>query len=58
MKEWSCSNIVPECEWRYGAESEEEILESAAAHAREAHGMDEVPPEIVDRIRATIVEVS
>ncbi len=57
MKEWSCSNIVPECEWRYDAESEEEILESAAAHAREAHGMDEVPPEIVERIRETIVEI-
>ena len=57
MKEWRCSTIVPECEWTYGSESEEEILEQAAAHAREAHGMDEVPPEIVDRIRATIVEV-
>jgi predicted small metal-binding protein len=57
MKEWKCSNIVPECEWSYDAESEEEILASAAVHAREAHGMDEVPPEIVDRIRATIVEV-
>jgi predicted small metal-binding protein len=57
VKEWSCSNIVPECDWKYGAESEEEILTSAAAHARDTHGMDEVPPEIVDRIRATIVEV-
>jgi|HubBroStandDraft_6_1064221.scaffolds.fasta_scaffold2998467_2 predicted small metal-binding protein len=58
MKEWRCSNIVPECSWSYGAESEDEILASAAQHARDAHGMEEVPPEIVDRIRATIVEVS
>lgn len=57
MKQWSCSTIVPECEWRTGAESEDEILTNAAVHAREAHGMDEVPPEIVDHIRATIIEV-
>jgi predicted small metal-binding protein len=58
MKEWRCSNIVPECSWSYGAESEDEILANAAEHARDVHGMEEVPPEIVDRIRATIVEVS
>ena len=58
MKEWKCSTIVPECEWRYDAESEEDILEHAAVHAREAHGMDQVPPEIVDRIRASIVEIA
>ena len=58
MKQWKCSTVVPECEWSYNAESEEDILENAAVHAREAHGMHEVPPEIVDRIRATIVEVS
>lgn len=58
MKEWSCSNIVPECKWRYQGESEDEILVNASKHARDSHGMEEVPPEIVDRIRATIVEVS
>jgi predicted small metal-binding protein len=57
MKEWRCSTIVPECEWRYGADSDEEILEHAALHAREAHGMDEIPPEIADRIRTSIVEI-
>jgi predicted small metal-binding protein len=57
MKEWRCSTIVPECGWTYGSDSEEEILAQAARHAREAHGMDEVPPEIVERIRATIVEI-
>ena len=58
MKEWKCSTIVPECEWKTGAESEDDILAHAAVHAREAHGMDEVPPEIVDKIRETIVDVA
>ena len=57
MKEFKCSTVVPECDWRYQGESDEEVLEHAATHAREAHGMDEIPPEIVDTIRASIVEI-
>jgi predicted small metal-binding protein len=32
------------------------ILDQIADHARDAHGMHEVPPEVVDSIRANIVE--
>ena len=56
MKEFRCGQLVPGCEARFEAESEEEILRHVAGHAREAHGMDEVPPEVVDQVRATIVE--
>lgn len=57
MKEWKCSTVVPGCDWSYRGGSDEEVLEHAATHARDAHGMDEIPPEIVDTIRASIVEI-
>ena len=57
MKEWRCSTVVPECDWVYRGESDQDVLQHAAKHAREVHGMDEIPPEIVDKIRASIVEV-
>ena len=51
-----CGELVPGCDWRIEGESENEILEEVAVHAREAHGMDEVPPEVADTVRATITE--
>lgn len=56
MKQFRCGDIVPGCETTIEGESEDQILEQVAEHARDAHGMDEVPPEVVDRVRASIVE--
>jgi predicted small metal-binding protein len=56
MKEFRCGTLVPGCEWRIEGESEREILEEVAVHAREAHGMHEVPPEVADTVRASITE--
>src|SRR3954447_14992883 len=56
VKQFTCGELVPGCEWRIEGETEREILERVAVHAREAHGMDEVPPEVADTVRASIVE--
>ena len=56
MKQFRCGDVVPGCETTIEAESEDEVLEHVAEHAREAHGMDQVPPEVQDRVRALIVE--
>ncbi len=54
MKHFDCMN--PECDWTIERESEDEILEGVAEHARDQHGMDELPPQIEDRVRSLIVE--
>jgi predicted small metal-binding protein len=56
MKQFRCGDVVPGCETTIEAESEDEVLAHVAEHAREAHGMDEVPPEVQDRVRSLIVE--
>jgi predicted small metal-binding protein len=56
MKHFKCGEIVPGCEWTIDGESNEQILEHVAEHARDAHGMDEVPPEVQDRVRGLIVD--
>jgi predicted small metal-binding protein len=56
MKEFKCGAIVPGCKNTFQGESEEEILQQIELHARDAHGMHEVPPEVVDTIRAEIRE--
>jgi predicted small metal-binding protein len=56
MKEFRCGVLVPGCDAKFEAESEEELFQHIAAHAREEHAMPEVPPEVVDQIRASISE--
>ena len=56
MKEFRCGVLVPGCTAAFEGESNAEILERVAVHARDEHGMDEVPPEVVDKIVASISE--
>ena len=56
MKEFSCGTMVPGCYATFQGESEDEILKQVVVHARQEHGMDEVPPEVVAEIRAEITE--
>lgn len=52
MKEFRCGELVRGCWATFRGESDDEILQQVAAHPRDEHGMDEVPPEVVDKIRA------
>ena len=49
--------MVPGCQWVTRNEDEHELFDDIHSHAREAHGMDEVPPEILDAIQDVITEV-
>ena len=55
MKEFSCGAVVPGCDARFSAESEQDLLAQVAEHAKSEHGMDEVPPELVAQVREKIV---
>ena len=54
MKEFSCGDVVPGCTAKFRASGESEILQQVAAHAREAHGMSEVPAEVVSAVQRHI----
>ena len=40
-----------ECDFVAKGETEEDIMRQSAEHARSAHNMNEIPPEVVDRGR-------
>lgn len=56
MKEFRCGELVPGCSATFEGESDEEILQQVATHARDEHGMHEVPPEVIDKVVASISE--
>jgi predicted small metal-binding protein len=57
MKQFKCGDVVLGCEWVARSEDDEELLDEISSHARDAHAMDEVPPEVVEKIHAVITEV-
>lgn len=57
MKQFACGAVVPGCTAKFEAEDEQGIMQQVQQHAKDDHGMDEVPPEVVDQVKAGIVEV-
>lgn len=57
MKAFACGDVVPGCEARWVCSTDDEILHQVAEHARSAHGLTEVPPELVESVRAAISTV-
>lgn len=52
MKQLCCGDVVPGCRTRFSGEDERDILAQVTAHAREAHGMGDMGPELLERVRS------
>jgi predicted small metal-binding protein len=57
MKQFVCKDVVPGCTFVTRREGDEELWVEIESHARDTHGMDEVPPEVAETIRDVITEV-
>jgi predicted small metal-binding protein len=51
----SCGDTMPGCSARFEEDSRDQILQQVAVHAREAHGVADVTPEMLEMIGANIV---
>ena len=51
----SCGDAMPGCSARFEDESRDLILQQVSAHAREAHGVTDVTPQMLEAIGANIV---
>jgi predicted small metal-binding protein len=47
-----CRDAGFDCDGVVRAETEDKALEKVAAHAKEAHGIDEVSPEMVEKVKS------
>jgi predicted small metal-binding protein len=55
-KEIACNDVVPGCQFKTTAATEDELVKKVAQHAREAHGLAEVTPEVLAKVKAAIKE--
>jgi len=49
-----CGDIVDGCPFTTHASDERELLAKVAAHARDAHGLKEVPAELLAKVKQAI----
>jgi len=55
MKAFACGDVVPGCDTSWVCSDEDEVLARVAVHAREVHGIAEVPQALVDEVRRRMV---
>ena len=51
-----CRDVGVDCNGVVSAPTEEEALKQVAAHAKEVHGVDVVPPDVVKKVREVMRE--
>jgi len=50
----NCRDVGVDCDFIAHGETEQEVLQQCAEHARTAHGMNEIPAELAIKVRAAI----
>jgi predicted small metal-binding protein len=50
----SCRDVGADCDFVARGNSEDEIMQKVSEHARTAHKMSDIPPEVQDKVRAAI----
>ena len=55
-KAMKCGDVVPGCEFVGRGQNEEEVLTTAAEHAKTAHGMESIPNDVFEKVKSAIHE--
>lgn len=56
MRQFACATVVDGCDGVVTGATDDEVLAQAAQHAAEAHGMTELPDEVVTAVKAGITD--
>ncbi len=55
-KELRCGDLMPGCQAVIEGKDEAEVMAKAAEHAKTAHGLQQIPPEVASKVRSAIRE--
>jgi len=56
MKVVKCRDVGVDCDFVAKGETVDDVLRQCGEHARSEHGYTDVPPELVDKVKAAIHE--
>lgn len=49
-----CSDFNPGCNFEIRGNSDDDVLKQATAHARTAHNMQNIPPDVLSKVKGMI----
>jgi predicted small metal-binding protein len=52
-----CQDMGVSCSWQARGQTVEEVMQKAAVHARDAHGMRQMTPEMAAKAKSLIKDV-
>lgn len=50
----ACGDVMPGCAATFEGDSEEQVLEQVGPHVAGAHGISDVPPDVLEAVKAAI----
>jgi predicted small metal-binding protein len=53
-KQLRCGDVVPGCSAVIEGKDDREVLKKAAEHAKSAHGMATIPPDVASKVQQAI----
>jgi predicted small metal-binding protein len=56
MKTFECNKVVPNCNAVIRGKDENEVMTKAAEHAKQAHNMKSITPDVAKKVRSAIHE--
>mgnify|MGYP001072874179 CR=1 FL=1 len=54
MPSFRCRDIGMRCEFETTAKTEDELMKKIAEHARKAHNMETIPPDVMAKVKKAI----
>ena len=54
MKTMHCSDLMKGCNFVARGTNDEEVMKQAAEHAKTAHGIDKITPDLAQKVKAAI----
>ena len=57
-KQLACGELMPGCKFVAKAPSEAEVLKQAATHAAQVHGIKDMTPDLVKKVKSLIRDVA
>jgi predicted small metal-binding protein len=56
MKTFSCGDVVPGCNAKMSASDEAALMQQVQKHAKDAHGMNQVSPDLAAKVKSKMKE--
>ena len=54
MKQLRCGDLMPGCSAVIEGKDEAEVMQKGAEHAKKDHGMNQIPPDVAQKVRSAI----